>query len=150
MNSSSSSLTTPGSASPCSCPAVLGLSPTLNSSSSQISSSLFLLRLLPLTLLPMDLASFFRPLRFSRLPMLSKLPPKDCAADDSCPNELLCRSFFVRSVRLPARTMNPIRTSSLPRSFVFSFPGLPVSSYLLIEKKKKRNSESRLRTFLRK
>ena len=126
VNSSSSSLMTPGSASPGSCLEGLIWCSSLSSSSSLSN----LLLLFPLTRLPIDFANFFNPLRFSKLPMLSKLPPIDCAAVDNCPNELLCLSFLVRSVRLPAFTIKPILTSSSPLSLVFSLPGLLPRVYL--------------------
>lgn len=108
--------------------------------------------------LPRFLANFFKPFLFSRLPILSKLPPEtqcnigrakqqsteaipyyrfpisllptDWAMCDSWPMEDRC-GFLLRSVKLPAFTRNATRTSSSPLGLFFPFPGLLFNSYHL-------------------
>jgi hypothetical protein len=57
--------------------------------------------------------------------------PTEWAMWLSCPREDLCFSFLLRSVRLPALTMNAILTSSSPLDLFFSFPGLLFRVYHL-------------------
>lgn len=131
---SSSSLTTPGSASSKVCrlfpvPSARGLLlcrlPTLPME--RVSSPSFFLPFRCI-LEPIDLVNFFRPLCFSKVPMLRRLPPTDWAI---CPMEDLCFSFLLRFVRLPDLTVKAMRTSSSPRFLpLSSLPGFVAKGYL--------------------